>query len=185
MTSRGMEEHVQKLNIDENCIDSAGWDVAKTCSVLFNTLTCEYVSAKLISINYKTLYVQNISNQVFLRFFDVLKQIATDSPWFFLGQRLPHIWTANPWRAPCLVDDFGSSTFLRTYRHLRSSDTAEIALERGESGVVSVDEVGGTPIDPHFRKPPYTYNYILYIIYIYVFYITYILYINIIIQYIV
>ena len=99
----------------------------------------------------------------FLRFFDVLKQIATDSPWFFLGQRLPHIWTANPWRARCLVDDFGSSTFLRTYRHLRSSD---MALERGESGVVSVDEVGGTPIDPHFRKPPYTYNYILYIIYI-------------------
>ena len=112
----------------------------------------------------------------FQRFFDVLKQIATDSPWFFLGQRLPHIWTANPWRARCLVDDFGISTFLRTYRHLRSSD---MALERGESGVVSVDEVGGTPIDPHFRKPPYTYNYILYILYIYIymFYITYILYI--------
>ena len=91
MTSRGMEEHVQKLKIDENCIDSAGWDVAKTCSVLFNTLTCEYVSAKLISINYKTLYVQNISNQVFLRFFDVLKQIATDSPWFFDSANAPHL----------------------------------------------------------------------------------------------
>ena len=117
----------------------------------------------------------------FLRFFDVLKQIATDSPWFFLGQRLPHIWTANPWRARCLVDDFGSSTFLRTYRHLRSSD---MALERGESGVVSVDEVGGTPIDPHFRKPPYTYNYILYIIYIYICFILHTYYIYII-QYIV
>lgn len=57
MTSRGMEEHVQKLKIDENCIDSAGWDVAKTCSVLFNTLTCEYVSAKLISINDKTFII--------------------------------------------------------------------------------------------------------------------------------